>query len=278
MWYNRSMLNNQNSKVRVISVQTCPKIGQRDKNLNKVKELIEINSNLKPDLVVVPEFFNTGVCVPEFKKLAESEHNSLTLQFFSEIAKKYDTYIVVGSIIEKDEDKLYNTSWLLDRKGEITAKYRKIHLFDSFGGDENQYIEYGDQYVVADTDFGKVGLATCFDVKFPKHFVELVSRGAEIVVLPAAWGKTNDMLDTGRENWILTNRVRALDNLVYFISSDLCGKIDSTFSLCGHSMIVDPAGRVLADAGDKEGCICTELDMNFLRNLRTQFDVKKLAE
>lgn len=276
------MMNENTNKVNVISVQLRPKIGRREENHRKVKEFIDANSHLNPDLILMPEFFNTGVSVVEFKKLAEDEKSSETLSFFSKIAKEYHSYILTGSIIEKvtekDSVKYYNTSWLLDRNGEVIAKYRKMHLFDSFGGTENQYNTPGDEYVVADTDFGKVGMSVCFDIKFPKHYIELVKRGAEVIVEPAAWCAPNNILENAKEEWILMNRARALDNMVYFVSSNQCGKIDSFLSACGHSIIAAPNGKILSDAGENEGIAAFQLDMDFLRMLRTQFDVNKLAE
>ena len=272
--YNLSIMKNQ---VSVISIQICPKIGYRERNLNKVKEIIEKNLHLNPDLIVLPEFFNTGVSSVEFKKLAERDDDSPTIKFLAEIAKEHNTYILAGSIVEKDGDKLYNTSRLLDRRGETIAKYRKIHLFDSFGGTEHEYISYGKDYTVAQTDFGKIGLATCFDIRFPLHFTELIKRGAEIIILPAAWVKPHEKLAMGTENWKVLNRARAVDNISYFISSGLCGKIDSTKGLSGHSMIVDPAGKVLADAGEDEGIASAILDMNIVREMRSQFDIKRFT-
>lgn len=276
------MMNENTSKVNVISVQIRPKIGRREENHKKIKEFIDANSHLNPDLILMPEFFNTGVSVVEFKKLAEDEKNSETLAFFSKIAKEFRSYILTGSIIEKvteqDSEKFYNTSWLLDRDGKVSAKYRKMHLFDSFGGTENQYNTPGDEYVVADTDFGKVGMSVCFDIKFPKHYIELVKRGAEVIVEPAAWCAPNNILENAKEEWILMNRARALDNMVYFVSSNQCGKIDSFLSACGHSIIAAPNGKILSDAGDDEGIAAFQIDMEFLRLLRTQFDVNKLAE
>lgn len=276
------MMNENTNKVNVISVQIRPKIGRREENHRKVKEFIDANSHLNPDLILMPEFFNSGVSVVEFKKLAEDEKSSETLAFFSKIAKEYRSYILTGSIIEKvkeqDSEKFYNTSWLLNRNGEVIAKYRKMHLFDSFGGTENQYNTPGDEYVVADTDFGKVGMSVCFDIKFPKHYIELVKRGAEVIVEPAAWCAPNNILENAKEEWILMNRARALDNMVYFVSSNQCGKIDSFLSACGHSIIAAPNGKILSDAGDDEGIAAFQIDMEFLRLLRTQFDVNKLAE
>lgn len=259
------------TKVNVISIQICPKVGRREKNLEKVGEFIDKHSHLNPDLVLMPEFFNTGVSVPEFKKLAETEESSETLAYFKEKARKYNTYILTGAIIEKDGDRLYNTSWLLNRNGEIAGKYRKIHLYDSFGGTENQYCSYGDSLSVVETDFGKIGMSVCFDIKFPNHFVQLVKQGAEIIVEPAAW-----CLPNGTDNWVTMNKARALDNMVYFCSSNLCGKIDSNLTSCGHSMIVAPNGQVLSDALEDEGIAAAQIDMNYLRLLRSQFDLNRL--
>lgn len=270
--------NNENklNKANIVSLQFRPKIGQKQKNLEKVKELAEKNAHLNPDLILVPEFFNTGVSVPEFKKLAETEEKNETLEFLAEIAKEHNSYLLAGSIIETKDGKLYNTSRLLDRQGEQIAVYKKIHLFDSFGGNEDSYCTRGDEIVVADTDFGKIGMSVCFDIKFPNHHIELVKRGAEIIVEPAAWCTPNTMIAQTVQEWILMNRARALDNMVYFASSNLCGKVDSFLTACGHSMIVAPNGNVLSDAGEEEGAAAFQIDMELLRALREQFKIENL--
>ena len=248
----------------VLSIQINPKIGYKDKNLRKINDLIEANSKLKPDLIVLPEFFNTGVSVPQFEKLAENEFCNETLDFFKNVAKKYQSYILVGSIMERQNGKLYNTSRLLDRNGEEIAVY------------EDKYCTAGDEYVLVDTDFGKIGISVCFDIRFPTHFIELVKRGAEIVLEPAAWSAFNDVLQERTESWIMLNKTRAYDNLVYFISSNLCGKVDSCLSSCGHSMIVAPDGVIMSDAGENEGVAFAQLDMDYLREYRSQFKMENL--
>lgn len=264
------------NKANILSVQIRPNIGHKQKNLEKVKEIIDQNASLNPDLILVPEFFNTGVSVPEFKKLAETEDNNETVDFLSKIAKKYNSYLLAGSIIESKDGKLFNTSRLLDRNGEQIAVYRKIHLFDSFGGNEDSYCTRGDEIVVADTDFGKVGMSVCFDIKFPNHHIELVKRGAEIIVEPAAWCAPNNILEQATQEWILMNRARALDNMVYFVSSNLCGKVDSFLTACGHSIIAAPNGNILSDAGAEEGAAAFQIDLELLRMLRTQFKTENL--
>ncbi len=264
------------TKVNVLSVQIRPKIGQMQKNLEKVKDFIEKNAALNPDLILMPEFFNTGISVPEFQKLAQDPQKNEVLEFFKEVAKEHKSYVLAGAIIEREGEKLYNTSRLIDRNGEEIAKYRKIHLFDSFGGQEDTYCTPGNEFVVVDTDFGKVGLSICFDIKFPNQYIELVKRGAEVILEPAAWSAPNQMLATATEEWILMNRARAMDNMVYFVSSNLCGKVDSFLSSCGHSMIVSPNGQVLSDAGSEDGIAAAQIDMEFLRLLRTQFKMENL--
>ena len=265
--------------VNIACVQMRPMLGDKEYNLEKVKVLLEQNLTSTTDLIVLPEFFNTGIESNPLINLAENEQKNETLQYLSKLAKQYNSYLLAGSIMETRDGKLYNTSRLLNRNGEEVAKYDKIHLFDSFGGNEHTYCTSGDKVVVADTDFGKVGLAVCFDIKFPKHYIELVKQGAEIILEPAAWCSPKKFADYKKEEWILMNRARALDNMVYFVSANQVGKIDSFLSVYGHSMICAPNGEVLADGGDVEECVITaQIDLSFLRQLRSQFNMEKYVE
>lgn len=264
------------SKVNVLSIQFQPKIGKKDFNLQKAKSIIENNKHLNPDLIVLPEFFNTGISLPAFKKLAEPVEKNETVAFFKDVARDLKSYLLVGSIMELENGKLYNTSRLLDRKGDELAMYRKVHLFDSFGGEEHLYCKPGDRYVTVDTDFGKVGLSVCFDIRFSLQHVELVKQGAEIILETAAWSCLNSDLEQYVENWTLLNRTRALDNKVYFISSNLCGKVDSSLTSCGYSMICAPDGRIVANAKDLEGCAFAQIDTDYVKECRSQFNMKNL--
>ena len=265
------------SKVNILSIQIQPKIGYQQKNLQKIREFIEKYADTSLDLVVLPEFFNSGVSVPEFKKMAQKQFNDEVVEYLGLLAKKHNTYILAGSIMEQENGRMYNTSRLLNRNGEQISKYRKIHLFDSFGGTENEYCTAGDEIVVAQTDFGKVGISVCFDIRFPKHFLNLVKNGAELILEPAAWCAPNELVEQMQSQWVVLNRARAVDNLVYFVSSNLCGKVDSTFSACGHSMIVSPDGEVLAEADNEENAIFATIDLDYVRQLRSQFCMDKLV-
>lgn len=249
----------------ILSVQINPVTFEKQINLEKVKKLIVENSNLNPDLVIMPEFFNTGVNEDAFKKLAEEEHSSETIAFFSELAIKYNTNIHTGAIIEREGDKLYNTSFFINRKGRVIGKYRKIHLFDYFGGNEGACITSGDNLVVLDSDIGKIGMSICFDVRFPLHFNKLMKQGAEIFVCSSAWALA------WLFEWQLCHQSLALDNAAYFISSCLCG--ESLYELAGNSMVVDPSGKIIARAGMDECALFAQIDTAKVKEMREVFPI-----
>lgn len=256
------------TKANILTVQINSVAGQKQVNLEKVKKLIVENAHLNPDLIIMPEFFNTGVDDNAFKKLAEEECSSETISFFSELAVKYNTNIHTGTIIEREGDKLYNTSFFIDRKGKVLGKYRKIHLFDYFGGNESECITPGKDLVVLDSDIGKIGMSICFDIRFPLHFNKLMKRGAEIFVCPSAWAMA------WLFEWQLCNQSLALDNVAYFVSSCLCG--ESSYEHAGNSMIVDPNGKIIAKAGVNEGVAFAQIDVNNVRETRKIFPVLNL--
>ena len=256
------------SKINVLIVQISPKRGKKKRNLNKVKSLIEESNCHNPDLIILPEFFNTGIDNQSFIELAEEEKDSETLAFLSEIAIKYNTNIVGGTIIEKDCDKLYNTSYFLNREGNILGKYRKIHLFNYFGGNEGECITPGTDLVVLDTDIGKVGMSICFDIRFPLMFNKLLKKGAEIIVCPAAWA--NDWIHT----WEICNQSLAMQNAAYFISSTGCGEVG--YTMAGNSMIVEPNGRIISRLGREESTLCKQIDLNDVKVLRDAFPIMNL--
>lgn len=251
--------------VNILSVQINPVTFEKQINLEKVKKLIVENSSLNPDFIIMPEFFNTGLSEEAFKELAEEEYSSETIAFFSELAIKYNTNIHTGAIIEREGDKLYNTSFFINRKGRVIGKYRKIHLFDYFGGNEGNLITPGKDLVVLDTDIGKIGMGACFDIRFPSHYNKLMKMGAEILVCPSAWNLAKV------SEWELCNRSMAFENLAYFVSSCLCG--EAFYELAGNSMIIDPEGKIIARAGTDEGVAFAQIDLARVREIREVFPV-----
>ncbi len=270
------------SKINVLSVQITPQKADKENNLEKIKKLIEKDGKNNYDLIVLPEFFDTGIDITnkEVYDYAEEEKNSFILKELGEIAVKYSAYILCGSICFKENKNCYNRSYLLNRDGSIVAKYDKMHLFNYFGGNEGSYTTAGESFCVVETDFGQVGLTTCFDIRFPEMFTKLTRMGAEIFVLPAAWLTLNKSSNEEKalfvDNWKLMSKARAYDNVAYFISANEVGAIHPFLEAVGNSMIVNFDGSVLANAENDECAISAQLDMDKLRKARKSFPVHVL--
>jgi predicted amidohydrolase len=189
----------------------------------------------------------------------------------AEIAREYGMWIHGGSVLELDDQKVFNTSILFDRDGELVATYRKIHLFDAdppgaVPSRESYLFAAGDQVVVADTEFGRAGMSICYDVRFPELYRSLVVQGATVVFVPAAF-----RAETGIAHWEVLLRARAIEDQSVVIAAAQWGtwgppgRERRTF---GNSMVVDPWGRVLARAPDGVGLTCAEVDLDEVRRVR----------
>lgn len=263
----------------ILDIQFTPKIGDKAANLNVVKGFIEQNSDKQLDLVVMPEFFSTGISHDAFEKFPEDENGGQTIEFLSNLAKKYHTNIVCGTVIEKIGNNFYNTAFVLNRSGEIVAKYSKIHLFNYTGGNEGELITPGDKAIVADLDFGKVGLAVCFDMRYSQYIRKLAQMGAELVVLPTSWVIPNNIYNDNkskqyeREMWLAMNRTRAYDNMAYVVVSNEVGRANDNVSNLGSSLIISPKGEILSDAKDAQIALYSKIDLEVVRNMRAQYPI-----
>jgi len=254
-------------KIRILGVQINSKIGDKDANFNKISELLNEHSWYKPDLIVLPEVFNTGVDHELFKKMAEPV-GGVSTDFLSSLAKQHAANIVGGSFIEKCPDgSLKNTSLVFDREGQIIGRYSKIHLFSYYGINEGKYLTAGDKAVVVNTDFGRIGLSICYDLRFPELYRTLALAGAEVVVCPAAWPYPR------HDHWITLSKARAIENQFCMVSVNQCGKTAPEWTNLGHSMVIDPWGQVVACAGSNEGVVMSEIDLDRVSRLREEFPV-----
>lgn len=256
------------TKVRILGIQIQPEIGNKKANLDKVQKLIEENAWFKPDLIVLPEVFTSGVDHRFLHKLAEKIPEGNTTEFFSEIARHYNTNIVAGSFIEECGNNEYkNTSAVFDREGNIIGKYQKIHMFNYYGSNEGEYVSCGNKAVVAQTDIGKIGLSICYDLRFPELYRTLAYAGAEIITCAAAWPYPR------LEHWLTLNKARAIENTAYIVAVNQCGRVNPKRQNTGMSMIVNPWGDVIASAGGDEGVMLGEIDFDYLRKIREEFPV-----
>ena len=268
--------------VGILSLQFNPQLAEKQKNLETVRKNIEQYSDKKLDLVIMPEFFSTGISDKAFANSPENQNGGLTIEYLKNLAIEFNTNIISGTVIEKVDDKYYNTSFAINRQGKIIAKYRKIHLYNYMGGSEGAFITPGEQEIVADFDFGKVGMAICFDIRYPMHYKKLAKMGADIIVSPTAWVMPCEVYESikdreyARDMWVSMARTRAYDNMCYLVISNQVGKINANQSILGCSMIISPMAEVLADAKYDECAIYSEIELESLKYLRSQYPIANI--
>jgi deaminated glutathione amidase len=222
-------------------------------------------------LVALPEvFFWRGEKKNE-REAAESIPGPCSAAL-GELARRLGIYLLGGSILETipASEKVYNTSLLFDPSGNIIACYRKIHLFDvdlanGTSHRESATREHGDRVVAAATDLCSMGMSVCYDLRFPELYRALADQGAELVFIPSAFTSY-----TGAAHWEALLRARAIENQVYIIAPDQFGQSAKSFETHGHSMIVDPWGRTLAELDHGAGVIRAEIDLDYLQKVRAE--------
>lgn len=194
--------------------------------------------------------------------LADPEDHNTILASLSALAQSLGVWYLIGSVAIKlpNEQKLANRSYLINPNGEIVAWYDKIHMFDVAVSDGQTYRESdsfrpGDRAVVAESDYGKIGMSICYDIRFPHLYRTLAQNGAQIITTPAAF-----TLKTGEAHWHSLQRARAIENGCFIIAPAQCGVHVNNRKTYGHSLIVDPWGEILADAGAEEGYILADID------------------
>ena len=249
-------------------------IDDKEENLKKASEMIT-SASKKADLIVLPEMFNCPYSNDKFIEYCEEENDSYTLTKISSLAHENNIYILAGSIPERENDKLFNTSYLFDRQGEIIAKHRKMHLFDIDVKDkitfkESDVLTGGDDFTIADTEFGKIGIGICYDVRFPELARIMTENGALILFYPGAFNMT-----TGPAHWELLFRSRALDNQVFCIGVAPALNKDASYHSYGHSIITNPWGEVIVQAGQKEELIISEIDLSEIKKVREELPLLK---
>jgi predicted amidohydrolase len=195
-----------------------------------------------------------------------------TSMAMAELARELGIYLLAGSILEAipGSAKAYNTSLFFGPSGEPLASYRKIHLFDvdlanGVSLRESETRAHGAKVAVARTELGIMGLSVCYDLRFPELYRRLADQGAEVIFVPSAFTAF-----TGEAHWEPLLRARAIENQAYVVAPAQFGKSATSFATHGHSMIVDPWGKVIAEIGDGAGMITAEIDLDYLAQVRTE--------
>ncbi|MEM9019310.1 MAG: carbon-nitrogen hydrolase family protein [Planctomycetota bacterium] len=261
-------------RVAVVQLNSGPKWWV---NLHEACERVQEAIDRGAELIVLPEVFlqrGVGIGEPEAIQPAPSfSEDQPEIGAFSVMANDYGVHILLGSLLEENPDggKPYNTSVLLG-PGGVVGSYRKVHLFDIDAGDgagdrESDRYAPGDRAVVADTALGKIGLAICYDLRFPELFRRLALGGAQLVTVPANFTKK-----TGQAHWSALLRARAIENGLFVIAAAQCGSPGTTgpgsFEAYGHSMVIDPWGEVLLEFDDQPGLGVVEIDVSEVERVR----------
>ena len=250
-------------------------IDNKEANIKKASSMITDSMKHDVDFIVLPEMFNCPYSNDKFIEYGETENDSITLDTISNLAAKNNVYILAGSVPEKEKDKLYNTSYLFDKTGSVIAKHRKMHLFDIDVKDkiyfkESDVLTAGNEFTVAETEFGKIGIGICYDIRFPELARIMAESGALILFYPGAFNMT-----TGPAHWELSFRTRALDNQVFCVGVAPALNKDASYHSYGHSIITNPWGEVLSQGDEKEQLIINEIDLSEIKKIRDELPLLK---
>lgn len=239
-------------------------------NFKKAKNFVAEAVKDSPDIIVFPENFLSN------KHSETDSQNPYTtfLEEFQQLAKTHNTNIVLGSLlVPTDKDKVTNTSFVINRQGEIVHRYDKMYMYD-VKREDICYIESdttlpGEKHGIFELDGVKMGIGICVDIRFPEYFRELTKKGTKIVFLPSNFRKR-----TGEIAWDVLTRARALENQVFFCACGQTGA-EGEKERCGNSRIISYNGEVIAEMGKEEGILSTEIDLAKLHQFRKEFPVLK---
>jgi nitrilase len=244
-------------------------------NLAEAEKLVKIAVQQEAELVVLPENFAImGMAETDKVKIAEDFGSGLLQDYLRDLAVKYNIWLVGGTIpiSSSEPGKVSAACLLLNPQGEVVARYDKIHLFDvtieasNESYTESETISAGNNVVVVDTPFGRLGLAVCYDLRFPELFRAMVEQKMEICALPSAFTSL-----TGKVHWESLLRSRAIENLSFMIAADQGGYHVGGRETHGDSMIVDPWGQVLNRLPHGTGVVVANIDMVKLEHTRKMF-------
>lgn len=230
-------------------------------NLSVASDLIRQARAAGAELIMTPE--NVAQMSFDKEKLrlnAVDEDDHPGVRVFSDLAVETGAWLMAGSLAIKATDKVANRCFLFAPDGTIAARYDKLHMFDVDlpGGEsyrESATFQAGDKMVMADTDFGKLGLSICYDVRFPQLYRSMAKQGADFLSVPAAFTRT-----TGQAHWHVLLRARAIETGCFVFAPGQCGDHPGDRQTYGHSLIISPWGEVLADAGTEPGFVTAKID------------------
>lgn len=255
------------------SVAAVQMVASDDKaaNVREAERWIREAAAQSARVVALPEVFVWRGVKKRERAAAESIPGP-TSEWLAGLARELGIFLLGGSILEAipGTAKAYNASLLFGPEGSLLASYRKIHLFDvdlkeGVSTRESDTRAAGDQVVVAETQLCPMGLSICYDLRFPELYRRMTARGAQLIFVPSAFTAY-----TGMAHWEALLRSRAIENQAYVVAPAQFGKSPNSFETHGHSMIIDPWGKILAELPDGAGVITGEVDLDYLIRVRAE--------
>ena len=236
-----------------------------EQRTEKVLELIRQQAGLC-EVVCLPELWIVGAFSSSLMKAHAVERTSNFIADFGEAARDAQVWLHAGSFVERDGDQLFNTSVIFRPDGSVAAFYRKIHLFGFDSGESALLAGGTDLVTIAGTPLGTIGLTTCYDLRFPELFRALVSKDVETFMVAAGWPSSR------LHHWEILLQARAIENQAWVIACNATG-LSGDVPLAGHSMVINPQGKIVAQAGADEIVLFADIDLAEVTQWRTTFPV-----
>ncbi|ALC14967.1 putative amidohydrolase [Desulfuromonas soudanensis] len=243
--------------ITAASIQFHIAFGDVDANLSRALAGLRRVSEKGSSLAVLPEMWSTGY---DYKNLAEQAEQTPRVIEALKGATAELGMVTVGSLPEKEGDVIYNTAYVIDR-GAVVGTYRKLHLFSTMG--EDRFLGAGDRTLVVPTSAGRLGIAICYDLRFPELFRKLALEGAEIICIPAEWPKPR------QEHWRTLLRARAIENQLFIAATNCCG-LQGKLDFFGMSLLISPRGEILAEGEESPVELTALFDFKEMASYRFQ--------
>lgn len=266
---------NKGGFMNLVAVAQMCSQNKKDENLEKCLKIIMKAHGFSVKLLCFPENFAFLGATTQENIAASESLDGPTISLFKTWAKKYNILLSLGGFQEKipNSNLIYNTHMIISERGEISAVYRKIHLFsvklpDNSTFDEAKSVKPGANLVLNKIPVGSLGLSICYDLRFSGLYNRLRAMGADILLVPAAFTKI-----TGEAHWEILLRARAIENQCFVLAAAQSGQHFQGRESFGHAMIVDPWGKVLAQCQDGEDFCMAKIDLDYLRTLRKNMPV-----
>jgi omega-amidase len=249
-------------KIKAAAIGMDTRLGELEANHRRAEALITRAAEAGAELIALPETWNLGFYPQNVAQLAE-EGGKSSNTLIRCLAQKYGVTIFSGSIAERRGDVIYNTTYVFNKQGDCISEYQKIHLYTH--GKEHEYFTPGSKPAIFTTAGVKWGHIICYDLRFTELSRLLALQGAQVLLVPAQW------LCARIDHWRTLLQARAIENQFYTIGINSTGMMVNDIPACGHSLVVNPRGEIMIEAGQTEEILVVELDLSLVDQVRREF-------